>query len=302
MPKLIICRGIQASGKTTWATSWVSESPETRVRVNRDDIRFMLFGKYHGVPEDVVTRVQESIMVSAMQAGQDVVLDNTNLNSKYVRRILDTASHYDYEVEVQDFPVDVEEAVLRDARRATLGRSVGEAVVRDFYRRYMRNGEFPKFPTYVKPDNWFKPYSPDNTLKKAYLFDIDGTLAHIDATNPRDVYDASRAHEDILDEHVYNILDLIVDAGIEVIIMSGRSEDHRAETERWLDDKLIGYAGLFMRPSGDVRKDSIVKHELFYSHVAPNHCVLGVFDDRNQVVDMWRAIGLKCFQVQDGDF
>ena len=27
-----------------------------------------------------------------------------------------------------------------------------------------------------------------------------------------------------------------------------------------------------------------------------------VFDDRNQVVDMWRKNGLTCFQVADGDF
>ena len=27
-----------------------------------------------------------------------------------------------------------------------------------------------------------------------------------------------------------------------------------------------------------------------------------VFDDRQQVVDMWRQNGLTCFQVADGDF
>ena len=27
-----------------------------------------------------------------------------------------------------------------------------------------------------------------------------------------------------------------------------------------------------------------------------------VFDDRNQVVDMWRKNGLTCFQVADGNF
>lgn len=299
MSKLIICRGIQASGKSTWATSWVAESPETRIRVNRDDIRFMLFGKYHGVPEDAVTRVQEAILVSAMKAGQDVVLDNTNLNSQHVRRVLDTASHYNYEVEVRDFPVDVEEAVLRDSQRV---RQVGETVIRDFYRRYMRNDAFPKFPTYIKPDDSFVRYVPDTSLTEAYLFDIDGTLAHIDPNNQRDVYDASRAHEDLLDGEVYRVLRLLWEGGASVVIMSGRTEDHRAETEAWLEMHTIPYDHLYMRPSGDVRKDSVVKHELFYERVVPDYWVRGVFDDRNQVVDMWRAIGLKCFQVQEGDF
>ena len=30
--------------------------------------------------------------------------------------------------------------------------------------------------------------------------------------------------------------------------------------------------------------------------------IFAVFDDRNQVVDMWRQNGLTCFQVADGDF
>jgi predicted kinase len=45
MPKIILCRGIQGSGKTTWAKQWVLEDPEHRVRFNNDDIRNML-GKY----------------------------------------------------------------------------------------------------------------------------------------------------------------------------------------------------------------------------------------------------------------
>ena len=31
MPKIILCRGIQGSGKTTWAKQWVLEDPEHRV-------------------------------------------------------------------------------------------------------------------------------------------------------------------------------------------------------------------------------------------------------------------------------
>ena len=45
MPKIILCRGIQGSGKSTWARKWVLEDPEHRVRSNNDDIRNML-GKY----------------------------------------------------------------------------------------------------------------------------------------------------------------------------------------------------------------------------------------------------------------
>lgn len=45
MNRLIICRGLPASGKTTWAKEWVMKDPGNRVRINLDDIRSML-GKY----------------------------------------------------------------------------------------------------------------------------------------------------------------------------------------------------------------------------------------------------------------
>ena len=43
--KVLVLRGLQGSGKSTFAKQWVNEDPEHRVRFNRDDIRNML-GKY----------------------------------------------------------------------------------------------------------------------------------------------------------------------------------------------------------------------------------------------------------------
>ena len=42
MSKLILCQGIQGSGKSTYAKKWVAEDPEHRVRLNYDDLRNML--------------------------------------------------------------------------------------------------------------------------------------------------------------------------------------------------------------------------------------------------------------------
>lgn len=300
MSKLIITRGIPASGKTTWALEWLAEESETkRVRINRDDIRFMLFGKYTGVDEIAVTKMQESLLRAAMKNGYDIVLDNTSLYNKHVKDVLKIARDFYYEVEYKDFYIALSEAIERDSKRE---RRVGEEVIKMFFKRHLPKGSMPE-PPEVEMTQVFKPYVPNLELTPAYIFDIDGTLAHIDPENPRDVYDASRAHEDLLDRSVFNILNMIVDTTVvEVVIMSGRTEDHRKETEFWLDKNGIGYAELLMRPSGDLRKDSVVKNELFREHVEPNYNVLGVFDDRQQVVDMWRQIGLKCFQVQEGDF
>ena len=84
MAKIILCRGIQGSGKTTWAKQWVLEDPEHRVRFNNDDIRNML-GKYW-VPsrEILVNSIKEHFIRTSMKRGYDVVIDNMNLNPKEI--------------------------------------------------------------------------------------------------------------------------------------------------------------------------------------------------------------------------
>jgi hypothetical protein len=57
-----------------------------------------------------------------------------------------------------------------------------------------------------------------------------------------------------------------------------------------------------MRKYGDFRQDSIVKQEIYEQLIAPDYDILCVLDDRQQVVDMWREIGLTCLQVAPGDF
>jgi hypothetical protein len=57
-----------------------------------------------------------------------------------------------------------------------------------------------------------------------------------------------------------------------------------------------------MRLLGDQRKDSVVKREIFDREVRDHYRIVGVFDDRAQVVRMWRSLGLTVFQVAEGDF
>ena len=84
--------------------------------------------------------------------------------------------------------------------------------------------------------------------------------------------------------------------------MTGRDGICEKETAEWLTKNLIPYNGLVMRTAGDNRKDNIVKLELFKKHIADNYNVMGVFDDRDSVVKMWRDIGLTCLQANYGAF
>ena len=134
MSKLIICRGIPASGKTFWAKQWVLEDPEHRVRINQDDIRNML-GKYW-VPsrEPLVSHIQQEAICRAMLLGLDIVSDNTNLNPKVLKSLSDIAASNEYELEYKDFfdtPLSV--CIERDKARDL---QVTEKVIRNFYNNY----------------------------------------------------------------------------------------------------------------------------------------------------------------------
>ena len=92
-------------------------------------------------------------------------------------------------------------------------------------------------------------------------------------------------------------------AGHRVVFLSGRSDKCRTATETWLKKHVaVPFDALHMREHGDNRRDSIVKVELFDAHVRDAYDVTCVLDDRDQVVEAWRALGLTVFQVAEGDF
>lgn len=98
------------------------------------------------------------------------------------------------------------------------------------------------------------------------------------------------------------VLRSLIDTGYDVVFCTGRKEQYREVTEEWLESHLGFHTPLLMRADDDGRTDWIVKYELFNKHIREQYNVRGVFDDRQQVVKMWRALGLTCFQVAEGDF
>lgn len=139
MSKVILCRGIQGSGKTTWAKQWVLEDPEHRVRFNNDDIRNML-GKYW-VPsrEGLVKDLKGLFLQEAMAYGFDIVIDNMNLNPReleYYERVLNDwnrAVRPKYELEFKDFLIPLQDCIERDSKRPN---PIGEEVIKATYEKY----------------------------------------------------------------------------------------------------------------------------------------------------------------------
>ncbi len=143
------------------------------------------------------------------------------------------------------------------------------------------------------------------------VFDIDGTLANLDhrlgfvRTKPKN-WPAFFAGipNDTVNQPVAEVFHSLKNAGNTIIFASGRGEETRASTEKWLqDNNLWNYtAKLYMRPAKDYRGDDIIKREILDQIVAdfgkkPDM----VFDDRPRVVKMWRDEGIFVFDVYQGD-
>lgn len=139
----------------------------------------------------------------------------------------------------------------------------------------------------------------DKSLPDSFIFDMDGTLAH---GTGRGMFDWGEVGSDSLDENVAHILDALFNAGRQIIIVTGRDSICELETRTWLNDNDITYHQLFMRPKGDKRPDTEVKREIYENNIKGKFNVLGVFEDRDSVVKLWRELGFKCYQCEYGAF
>lgn len=142
-----------------------------------------------------------------------------------------------------------------------------------------------------------------HNLPKAIICDLDGTLAILGDRSP---YDASTAEEDLINIPIANIIEVYDNQtlyDIDLILLSGREEKFRETTQRWLKKyKITHYKALHLRKNKDFRKDYVIKKEIYEKHIKGKYNVLFVLEDRDQVVKMWRELGLTCLQVAYGDF
>lgn len=151
-----------------------------------------------------------------------------------------------------------------------------------------------------------------------YIFDIDGTIAdlshrlHLIQKTPPD-WDAfyDLCHRDSPISHVLDVANAL-SHDTDVIFVTGRSERCREATMNWLKKNLPDGTGwgwsedsrrdLYMRADGDHRHDDVVKAELLDRLISDGYRPLMAFEDRDQVVKMWRERGIPCAQVADGAF
>lgn len=323
MLKITLTVGIPACGKSTWAKEEVAKAPDKITRINRDDLRNMM-SNYHfsDANEQLVTSAKTFMIQQALRYGRDIIIDETNLNRRNFDDVCKLVREMNLDCMVLEkaFYVDLEEAIARDSKR-TGSSKVGEDVVRKFWKKsgsaqhkhYKNRVEIIQRQTEqsvaaAKPE-------VNNSLPNAIVCDLDGTISlfnsrrsdgsvdvrHSDA-HTRSPYDASKCDRDTVNVPVAEVIETMARRGYSIVFCSGREDCYREQTELFLKKHLGCEYELHMRKTGDMRKDSIIKEEIYHTNITPNYNVFLVLDDRDQVVTFWRSKGLNCWQVAPGNF
>lgn len=298
MSKLILCQGIQGSGKSTWAKAWAKEDPEHRVRLNYDDLRNMM-GEYW-VPsrEKMLKDIEQAFLNKAVLSGYDIVIDNMNLNPKTIAYYEEWAKQYNYEFERVLFDTPVEECIKRDRDRPN---PIGEVVIKrtwNTYRNYIICESIKKMKA--------KEMKQNPNLPRCILVDMDATLFL--NTSGRPFYGDYLEPTDILkDEPIWPVINLVKAyqaTGNLVIGLSGRTDTKgiRACTIKQCENVGIHLDALILRPIGSRKRGDVSKKELFEQNIQGKYYVDFVIDDSTKVVKMYRDLGLTCLQPNDGKF
>lgn len=262
------------------------------VNIERDHIRFSLFTegvrdwtkyKFNKKNENEVSKEYQVVLERAIKMEANLLLTDTWLNAKYRNEMIKKLEDNGYGVTLKDdWGITLEELWKRNAQR------YGGIDPHILYQQWKQYCDYKGIKQYVK----------DPSKKKAVVFDVDGTL--MDMTGIRKPYEWDKVG---LDKPIQVIVDMMIAydmMGYQIIVVSGRDGCCVDATKESII-KAVGFDHfwLFQRNAGDMRKDTIVKEEIFWKHIADNWQVEAWVDDRPCVCRHMRMLGLKVIQVAD---
>lgn len=300
-PEIKILIGATGAGKTTFAHYWLRTEPNW-MRVSRDDFRMMHFSNTNLSPEDEskITEMVDGSITALINKGVNVLVDATHCRAEYINTFIEKYIEK-ANISFKVFDVELDELKKRCKKRfEETGRFIPEKVTEKYFKELQFLKSSFDFSTRKRQilDNIL--IEQNETLPKAIICDLDGTLALMNGRNP---FDASKCDEDLLNVPVANVLKNYHQLGYKILLVSGREDKFKEPTLRFLAKHQIPFDDLLMRKTKDSRKDSIIKKEIYAEYILDKYFIEFVLDDRNQVVDTWRKeLNLPCFQVFYGDF
>lgn len=291
--EFIITVGIPASGKSTWAKEYAEECGNTGRSTfisERDAIRTVHFThsmdindyKFSKSKEQQVTEIQEAGIIESLNAGDSVIVTDTNLNEDTRNRLIKLSREHGLEPIIKTFDTPLRDCIQRNYKRHhTVPEHVlinMEKKMRQYLGKSYYNGSEAGLPNCI-------------------IVDIDGTLAsHKGIRSP---FEWDRVKDD---DPIWTNIDLVEgystyeDNPPWIFIFSGRDSVCRRDTEEWLDE-FVTYDALHMRPEGNTENDCIIKERMYNEYIHGKYNVSFVMDDRKNVVDLWASMGLNVVDV-----
>ena len=280
--ELIVTIGLPASGKTTWALDLLKQHPDI-INLNRDDLRLMLqsrarYAKFKNWRERMVTDMMDYTARLALSEGKSLIVSDTNLSPERNLKWKEMAEGFGAKYREKlftDVPYGV--CIERDRLRE---HPVGQRVITGMFDRY-RHHWWPA-PEFVVG------------ASDAYMFDVDGTIAKMDGRSP---FDWSKVDQDLPNVDIIRLAQTLKAAGYTIIVASGRDGSAEEATRAWMTEHGMPFDYFWIRPAGSNEKDYVIKERIYRQEIEGNFNIRGVFDDRDQVVHLWRHLGLTTMQV-----
>ena len=310
MQTIEILIGVSGSGKSTYSKNKVKENSNL-VRINRDDLRKTLFAvdqvdtEYYDrkdlrACEKLVSEVSEQIIYDSLNRGSDVIIDNTNLQMKYIQEIIRKFNHLaTIELNImhgrthEEFNLFEDRLIDRYQKQDNIGEKVS------YLTRQWK--DFIKLKEQLHGHQLYLPQtSPqvsfNKELPKAYLIDIDGTVS---LKGDRDIFDDSKLHLDSEIVAVGNVVRALSAQGFRMIYVTGRQNSCRKSTQKWLEDNNLWMndSEMYMRKTKDARPDYLIKEEIVLKEILPRYNVIAVIDDRIQVTREYFRLGIHVLNV-----
>lgn len=310
-PIAIVLIGLPSSGKSTLAQEMASSDANSEIierDIAREEIGNGSRKEFYNSPakpmlngfslESIVSDVCLDRLRACSKHGKSVIVSDTNTNRRNRHMLYRTLFDLGFRVGVYLVDTDVETCIQRNLERDP-DKQVPEHVIHRMSAALEKDRELINSEIEILNTEYTA-----SITSGTMVFDIDGTLA---AMNDRSPFEWHKVGQDFPRKTVIQLCRFYIENEYPVMFFSGRDGVCRTKTLKWLQDNVhssIIDSQLMMRQAGDQRVDWIVKGEIMREYVRqcdgipPTLCV----DDRQQVVDVWRNMGIQTWQVDTGRF
>lgn len=289
--KAIILIGISGSGKSTYAIRKMTENPDLMI-ISKDNIRRTLIEDYFldknlweqysfKDNEKSIDSLFDGQLREAAKNKQNIIIDNTNLSKSKNEKLELRLKNYGY-TQVNYVNLNLTDNInfYLESNQNRIN-VIPMRAINDQYLLAAQSG--------------YLELSTNNIA----LVDIDGTVA---IKCDRSAFEYNKANNDTPNQYVIDTINALYETKrIDYIqFLSGRESYSYELTRDWLIKHGFDMTKhrLLMRKTSDHRRDSVIKNEIYESCLKQNN-IKYLFDDRNQVIDMWWDNKLPVFHVGD---